>query len=291
MKLNLAVSALVLSVLASGLSACGNLAPLTDQQKATVKATSRSAVATSSAAPQKAFPSGGSFGDTIQIFAAAVTPGVPNPSPTSSPTVDAEMQRARAAVAQASQKCTQEMTSSAVDGALPFITGGFKVYGEGCPIAMELKVEAGSQASATKVNAKLGLTYAVLDAELKKLNDVDQFNLKAEVNAESSSNANKFSGKVEGDVNSQKEGKLRFKLEASGSSNAQGQGNGQFVIRYDFKDFTAEGKVEMSSSSNEAKYTVNGETVTQTQFFDLMAAGLSLPASPSSVDSAEFEQP
>mgnify|MGYP001571999939 CR=1 FL=1 len=277
MKLNSAVSAVVFAVLALGVSACGGLSPLTAEQKAIVKETGRSAVASRSAAPGV-----GAYTNLFANSVSAFAPGAPGTDDSSSESTDSV--RFRTALAAAD--CKEDTTTSTASGKVPFVGSGFKVSGPKCPIAMEMKFESTSSEAEMEngnIKLKLALTYEVLDAELRKLNDVDQFNLKIDVDMQvnKKDGSGRLTAKLEGDLHSQKYDKLRFKLEVSGSMNAQGQANGQFVVRYDFKDFTAEGRVELANDGT-TKYSVNGETATSEEFFELMTAGRPVSAPGSS---------
>jgi hypothetical protein len=146
------------------------------------------------------------------------------------------------------QKCSVQASSiTQSQFEIPQIT----ISGQGCPITFNLSAKVDQD----KQTASIHLDYQVQEGDYRKLNDIDAASLDFSGKFEKDSGSMKFNGKL----HSQLQNEIKLEGEFEGSKT-----KGQARLRLDYPKFSAEFKIE--GSEHNAKYSLNGEEITQEQF-------------------------
>ncbi len=138
-----------------------------------------------------------------------------------------------------------------------------------CPILFNLNAKMVAQ-SANQAAIDLALDYKIQNDEMKKANDITFFDIKGKGSISGSETSGSAKVSSDGTLDSQRNGKVKFYLNGDASGN-ETSGNGKLILGMEFKDFTAELKVEIKQASGDLSPTttfyLNNEVITEKEFF------------------------
>jgi hypothetical protein len=133
-----------------------------------------------------------------------------------------------------------------------------KVSGDTCP--MSLSFDFTMQGGQSSLTGKLTGQYQITDADLVAANDVNQASIDGSFSLSGDRSGGSIDANVKGSLVSQKHGNVTFTLTASGSGKS-----GDIVLDVVFPDFEA--KLEQKIDGPDSTYSINGETVTEQEFY------------------------
>jgi hypothetical protein len=283
MKSKFLVVAPLLAVLAISVSACGGPSPLTAEQKAMVKEVNQSAAATSASGPSNRQQMWVDVSEMASMAAySSSSSGRGSSSGATTHEDSTESAANGSAFQEAIARAFNEGRCSVEGEAAPTSRSanafaGFSVSGPRCPILMEMTVQqapAQAELSQGDIRFKAFLKFQILDAELKRLNDVDQFSMTIEANMNvRQSGGGNATVRVDGEVHSLKYDTVKYGFVLTAEGDGRGAGKLQMTIRYEFKEFLAEGKADVDANGR-TRYSINGQEATATEFDDVMSEGL-----------------
>lgn len=138
---------------------------------------------------------------------------------------------------------------------------GYSVQGNSCPMNMKFSMETSGN------GMSLDMSMLISDEELKKLNDVYGMTLAGKVTVSQSGNSASASGDFKGKILSSKHGEIPVRMSVSGNESG-------FELSYnvDMPKYSVEVKVAQSKGGK-AEYSINGESLTEQEFSELMSKG------------------